>query len=134
MEYQKNRKLDNGVALNASNQPSKFRTKNWVEANDESRGGYTTGSDIKFKTTMLRSSLCDYADAYILVKGTITITGAGDDAAVRQVDERDKDVIFNNCAPFTKCISKTNDTDIGHAQDIYMIIPMYNLMEYSDNY
>ena len=83
---------------------------------------------------MLRSSLCDYADAYILVKGTITITGAGDDAAVRQVDERDKDVIFNNCAPFTKCISKTNDTDIGHAQDIYMIIPMYNLMEYSDNY
>ena len=69
---------------NASNQPSKFRTKNWVEINDESRGGYTTGSNIKFKTTMLKSSSCDYADAYILVKGTIAITGAGDDAAARQ--------------------------------------------------
>ena len=69
---------------NASNQSSKFRTKNWVEINDESRGGYTTGSNIKFKTTMLKSSSCDYADAYILVKGTIAITGAGDDAAARQ--------------------------------------------------
>ena len=72
----------------ASNKPSKFRTKNWVEINDESRGGYTTGSDIKFKTTMLRYSLCDYADTYIVVKGKITITGAGDDAATRQADER----------------------------------------------
>ena len=79
MEYQKIAKfLDN-----ASNQPSKFRTKNWVEINDEPRGGYTTGSDIKFKTTMLRSSLCGYADACILAKGTITITGAGDAAAAR---------------------------------------------------
>ena len=68
---------------NASNQPSKFRTRNLVEINDESRGGYTTGSDIKFKTTMLRSSFCDYADTYILVKGTITVTGAGDAAAAR---------------------------------------------------
>ena len=73
---------------NASIQPSKFRTKNWVEINGESRGGYTTGSDIKFKTTMLRYSLCDYADTYIVVKGKITITGAGDDAAIRQADER----------------------------------------------
>ena len=69
---------------NASNQSSKFRTKNLVEINDDSRGGYTTGSNIKFKTTMLKSSSCDYADAYILVKGTIAITGAGDDAAARQ--------------------------------------------------
>ena len=69
---------------NASNQSSKFRTKNLVEINDESRGGYTTGSNIKFKTTMLKSSSFDYADAYILVKGTIAITGAGDDAAARQ--------------------------------------------------
>ena len=59
---------------------------------------------------MLRSSLCDYADAYILFKGTITITGAGDDAAARQADEKNKGVIFKNCAPFTKCISKMNDT------------------------
>ena len=78
----------------ASNQPSKFRTKNWVEINDESRGVYTTGSGIKFKTTMLKSSLRDYADAYILVKGTIIITGAGYGAAARQADERRKGVIF----------------------------------------
>ena len=64
----------------ASNQPPIFRTKCWIEVNDESRGGYTTGCDIKFKAAMLRSSLCDYNDAYILVKETITITGAGDDA------------------------------------------------------
>ena len=70
MEYQKISKL----LHNASNQPSKFRTKNLVEINDESRGT-NTGSDIKFKTTMLRSDLCDYADAYILVKETIAITG-----------------------------------------------------------
>ena len=73
---------------NASIQPSKFRTKNWVEINGESRGGYTTGSDMKFKTTMLRSSLCDYADTYMVVKGKIAITGAGDDTATRQADER----------------------------------------------
>ena len=58
---------------NTSNQPSKFRTKNWVEINDESRGTYNTNSHIKFKTTMLKSSLCGYSDAYILVKGTITV-------------------------------------------------------------
>ena len=72
MEYQKIAKLfDNEVALIASNQPSKFRTRNWVEINNESRGRYTN-NDIKFKFAMLRSNLCDYADPYILVKGTIT--------------------------------------------------------------
>ena len=118
---------------NASNQPSKFRTKNWVEINDESRGTYTS-NDIKFKTTMLRSNLCDYADAYILVKGTITITGAGDDAAARPEDERNKGVISKNWAPFIKCISKINDMEIDNAQDIDIVMPMYNLIEYSDNF
>ena len=130
MEYQKIANLLD----NASNQPSKFRTKNWVEINDESRGGYTTGSDIKFKTTMLRSSLCDYADAYILVKGTITITGAGDDAAARRADERNKGVIFKNYASFIKCISKINDTELYNAQDTDIVMLMYNLIEYGDNY
>ena len=64
---------------------------------------------------MLRSNLRDYADAYILVKGRITIIGAGDDAATRQVNERDKGVIFQNCAPFTKCVSRINGTDIDIA-------------------
>ena len=104
---------------NASNQLPKFRTKNWVEINDESRRGYTTGSNIKFKTTKLRFSLCDYADAYILAKGTITITGAGDDAAARRADERNKGVTFKDCAPFTKCISKINDTETDNAQNIW---------------
>ena len=74
---------------NESNQPSKFRTRNWVEINDESRGTYTS-NDIKFKTTMIRSNLCDYADACILVKGTITITAAGDDDAAKRLDEKTK--------------------------------------------
>ena len=87
MEYQKIANLLD----NETNQPSKFRTRNWIEINDESRGTYTS-NDIKFKTTMLRSSLCDYA--YILVKGTITITGAGNDDAAKWLDERNKDVIF----------------------------------------
>ena len=73
----------------ASKQPSKFRIENWVEINDESRGKYIVNSQIKIKTTMLKSSLCDYSDAYILVKGEIAITGAGADAAARQADERD---------------------------------------------
>ena len=88
---------------------------------------------MKFKTTMVRFSLCDYADAYILVKGTITITGSGDDDAARQADESSKGVIFKNCAPFTKCISKINDTEIDNIQDIDIVTPMYNLIEYSDN-
>ena len=117
----------------ASYQPSKFRTRNWIKINDESRGTYTS-NDIKFKTTMLRSNLCDYADAYILVKGTITITGAGNDDATKQADERGKGVTFKNCAPFTKCISRINNTDIDNAQDIDIVMPMYNLVEYSNNY
>ena len=102
---------------NESNQPSKFRTKNWVEINDESRGAFTA-SDIKFKSTMLRSDLCDYADAYILVKERIIITGAGDNNNERQADERNKGVVFKNCAPFTKCISRINNTEIDNAQAI----------------
>ena len=115
---------------------SKFRTRNWVEINDKSRGNYANG-DIKFKTTMLRSNLCNYDDSYILVKGTITITGsAGSPArrteaqslAARQADERDKEVTFKNCAPFTKCISRINNTDIDNAHDINIVMPMYNLI------
>ena len=130
MEYQKIANLID----DASNQPSKFRTKNWVEINDESKGTYKVNSQIKFKTTMLKSSLCDYNDAYILVKGKITITGAADDAAPRQADESDKVVAFKNCAPFTSCISEISNTQIDNAKDIDIVMPMYKLIEYSDNY
>ena len=83
---------------------------------------------------MLKPDLCNYAYAYIFFKGTITITGARDDAAARQLDERNKGVIFKNCAPFTKCRSRINNTDIDNAQDIDIVMPLYNLIEYSDNY
>ena len=83
---------------------------------------------------MLKSSLCDYSDAYILVKGKITIAGAGNDAAARQADERDKGVAFKNCAPFINCINEINNTQIDNAKDIDIVIPMYSLIEYSDNY
>ena len=129
MEYQKITNLLD----NSSNQPSKFRTRNWGEINDASRGAYND-DDIKFKTTMLKSNLCDYADAYVLVKGRITITGAGADGAARRADERDKGVTFKNSAPFTKCISRINNTDVDTTRDIDIVMPMYNLIEYSDNY
>ena len=83
---------------------------------------------------MLRSNLCNYADSYILVKGTITITGAGANTDARQADEKDKGVTFKNCAPVTKCISRINNTDIDNAHDIDIVMSMYNLIEYSDNY
>ena len=105
-----------------------------MSKNDELRGTYNVNSQIKFKITMLRSSLCDYNDVYILIKGKITITGAGDNAAARQADERDKGVAFKNCAPFTNCISEINNTQIDHVKDIDIVMPMYDLIEYSDNY
>ena len=130
MEYQKITNLID----DASNQSCKFRTKNWAEINDESKGTYIVNSQIEFKTIMLKSSLCDYSDAYILVKGVIAITGAADDTAARQADERDKGVTFKNFAPFTNCITQINNTQIDNAIEIDIVMPMYNLIEYSDNY
>ena len=129
MEYQKITNLLD----NASSQPSRCRTRNWIEINDELRGTYT-GNGIKFKTIMLRSRLCDFSDAYIFVKGNITITGAGDNNTARRQDERDKGVIFKNCTPFVKCISRINNTEIDNAKDIDIVMPMYNLTEHNDIY
>ena len=123
MEYQK---IANLIDDNTLNQPSKFRTRNWIEINDESRGIYVN-SQIKFKTTMLKSSLCDYSDAYILVKGTITVNDTAAQGA--SANNTNKKVIFKNCAPFTDCIS-----EIDNAKDIDIVMPMYNLIENSDNY
>ena len=128
MEYQKIAKLIDDI----SNQPSKFRTRNWVEINDESRGAYNVNSQIKFKTTMLKSSLCDYSDAYILFKGTISVNNTA--AAGAAVNNTNKKVIFKNCAPFTNCTNEVNNTQVDNAKDIDIVIPMYNLIEYSDNY
>ena len=128
MGYQKRANLID----DASNQPSKFRTKNWVEINDESRGTCNVNSQIKFKTTMLTSSLCDYSDAYILVTGTITVNSTATPDA--DANNTNKKVIFKNCTPFTNCISEINNTQADNAKDIDVVMPMYNLIEYSDNY
>ena len=112
------------------NQPSKFGTRNWVEINDESKGRYDN-SNIRFKTSMIRTNVCDYSDAYILVKGTITVP---DTAALGvAVNNINKEVIFKNCAPFTDCITEINNT-LDDAQKIDVVMPMYNLIEYSDSY
>ena len=129
MEYQK---IANLIDDNTVNQPSKFRTRSWIEINDESRGTYIVKSQIKFKTTMLKSSLCDYSDAYILVKGTITVNNTAAQGAA--ANNTNKKVIFKNCAQFTNCIREINNTQIDNAKDIDIVMPMYNLMEYSDNY
>ena len=128
MEYQKIANLIDDT----SRQPSKFRTKNWVEINDESRGAYNVNSQIKFKTTMLKSSSCDYSDAHVLVKGTISVNNTA--AAGAAVNNTNKKVIFKDYAPFTNCISENNNTQIDNARDIDIVMPMYNLIEYSDNY
>ena len=95
---------------------------------------------------MLKSSLCDYSDAFIHFKGTITITGdagpepnennprnATQSLAARQANKRNKCVIFKICAPFINCISEINNTQVDNAEDIDIVMPMYNLLEYSDN-
>ena len=83
---------------------------------------------------MLKSSLCDHGDAYILVKGTITITGAGPSADEMHADKRNKGVVFKNCAPFTNSKIEIINTEIDNARDIDIVMLMYNLTEYSDNY
>ena len=91
-----------------------------VEINDESRGTYNVNSHINFKTIILKSSLCDYSDAYILVKGTITVNN-NTAAADAHANNTNKKVIFKNCSPFTNCISEINNTQIDNAEDIRKI-------------
>ena len=128
MEYEKIANL----LRDASNKASKFKRRKGIEINDDSIGTYNPGSQIKFKTTMLKYGLCDYSDAYIHVKRTITVdnTAAADVAA----NNTNKKVIFKNCSPFNNCISEINYTDLDNAKDIDIVTPMYNLIEYSDNY
>ena len=124
MEYQKVINLLD----NKPNQPTKSRIKNLVKVNDDSRGTYSTNSQIKLKISMLTSNLCDYSDAYILVSRTITIAESATGGENSNIE-----VVFKNCAPFTDCISKINSAQIDTAKDIDAVMPMYNLIEYSDN-
>ena len=128
MEYQKIANLLD----NTSNKPSKFKTKNWVEINDESRGTCSVNRQVNFKTSVLGSSLCDYSNAYILVNENISVNNTG--AAGAAANNTNKKVVFKNCAPFSDCISKINNIQVDNAKDIDMVMQMYNLIKYNDNY
>ena len=111
----------------ASNKTSKFRIRNWVEINDDIRGAYSPNKQIRFKTTKLKSSLWDNSDAYILVKGNISVNNTA--AAASAVNNTNKKLIFKNCAPFINWITKINNTQIDNAEYINIVIPTYNLIE-----
>ena len=112
-------------------QPSKFRTKNWVEINDDSRQTYNTYSQIRFKTMILNLSICSCNDVYILFKVTITVpnTTATDVAA----NNANKKVIVKNWAKFTDSRSKTNNSQVDNAKIIDVVMQMYNSVIYRDN-
>ena len=109
---------------NSENEYSKFMTKKWYVIDSESKGNYSHENLIKFLTNSLESSICDYSDAYILVVGNINVVGA----------DNNTKVAFKNCSPFRKCRTEINETFIDEADFINIAMPMYNLIEYSDNY
>ena len=119
---------------NTPNQPANSRTKNWTEINYDVRGTYNKDSQIEFKTSMLNWSLCDYSDAYILVMGTISVVEAGADDAGEAANRNNKQAIFKNCAPFTDCTTGVKNTEVDNAKAVDVAVPIYNLIEYSDNY
>ena len=102
-----------------------FVTKKWIEVYDQSEKNYNTNKEIR---PMLRSDLCNFSDAYIVVKGDITLEGDND------ANKRNKNLAFKNNAPFINCISKINGVKIDNAEDLDVVMPMYNLLEYSKNY
>ena len=120
METQKIVNLLNG----SDNDNSKFATEKWYIIDSESKGNYSHHNPIKFLTSSLESSLCDYSDAYILVTGNITATP--NNAATQ--------VVFKNCAPFEKCRAEINETFVDEADFINITMPMYNLIEYCVSY
>ena len=126
MEYQK---ITNLLGTTLDEIP-RFITKKWVEVHDQSGSAddrYKPTKQIRFKTSMLRSDLCDYSDAYIVVKGTIAVVRP-DNA------KRNKATAFKNNAPFINCILKIDCTKIDNAEDLDIVMPMYNLIEYSKSY
>ena len=106
----------------------RFVTKNWVEVYDQSGGNCNVNKEIRIKTSMLRSDLCDFSDAYIVVKGDITLEGNNN------ANKRNKNLLFKNNAPFINCIKKINGIKIDNAEDLDVVMPMHNLLAYSKNY
>ena len=113
---------------------SKFVTREYVRINSL-LNTYNENKLIRFKTPMLRSSLCDYSDAYILFKGTITVTAPGANNGANNIrDKKNRPLILKNNAPFVSCITRINGELIEDADDLDIVMPMYNLLEYSKNY
>ena len=102
----------------------RFVTKKWVDVYDQSEKNYNPNKEIRIKTSMLRSDLCDFSDAYIVVEGDITLEGDND------ANKRNKNLTFKNNAPFINCVSKINGVKIDNAE----VMSMYNLLEYSKIY
>ena len=130
MEYQKITNLLGTIP----NEMPRFITKKWVEVHDHSGDAndrYKPNKPMRLKTSMLRSDLCDFSDAYIAVKGDITLTKA---ANRDFIDVRNRFLAFKNNTPFTNCISKINNALIDNAEGLDIVMPMYNLLEYSKNY
>ena len=127
MEYQK---ITNLLGTTIDEVP-RCITKIWVEVPVQSGSAndrYKPSKQIRFTTSMLRSDLCDFSDAYIDVKGEVTVTGGSNNS------RKNRPLAFKNNAPFTNCISKANHVLIDNAEDLDVVMPMYNLMEYSKNY
>ena len=149
MEFQK---ITNFLDVTSDNKDlPKFVTKKWIEVYDQSEGNYNVNKEIRIKTSMLRSDLCDFSDAYIIVKGNITVnkkTFTADDIeesnntlananatnAANNNAFGEKKLVFKNNALFINCISKISGIKIDSAEDLDVIMPMYNLLEYSRNY
>ena len=108
----------------SSNEESKFATKKcYVIDSQTTKGKYKQGDTINFETETIKSSLCDFSDAFILVTGNITVPA-----------HNNTDVAFKNCAPFFTCTTEINDVFVDEVNHVYIAMPMYNLIEYSDNY
>ena len=102
--------------------------KKWIEVYVQSEKNYNPNKEIRIKTTMLRSDLCNFSDAYIVVEGDITLEGDNN------ANKRNKNLAFKNNAPFINYISKINGVKIDNAEDLDVVVPMYNLLKYSKNY
>ena len=109
---------------NSSNEESKFATTKWYVIDSRiAKGKYKQGDTITFETGTIKSSLCDYSDAFILVTGNITVNAVNN-----------KDAALKICAPFSTWETVINDVFVDESDHIYIAMPMYNLIEYSDNY
>ena len=106
----------------------RYVSKKWIEVYDQSEKNYNVNKEIRIKTPMLRSDLCDFSDAYIVVKGDITLKGDDD------TNKHNKNLVFKNNVPFINCITKINGIKNDNTEDLDIVMPMYNLIEYCKNY